>query len=107
MSMRVEYHNFTTVKLSTIPVAVVLYGSGFPAHGIVRDIPQTKGNVMMIGRIILCFACALTVCGASSVFAQEKKLERIRTGGGSASAAQMSDRKSTRLNSSHSQISYA
>ncbi len=45
---------------------------------------------MMIGRIILCFACALTVCVASSVFAQEKKLERIRTGGGSASAAQMS-----------------
>ena len=45
---------------------------------------------MMICRIIFCCALVFAACDASSLFAQEKKLERIRTGGGSASAAQMS-----------------
>lgn len=45
---------------------------------------------MMISRIIFCCAFVFATCDASSLFAQEKKLERIRTGGGSASAAQMS-----------------
>jgi len=45
---------------------------------------------MMIGRSVFFFALALAACEPSNIFAQEKKLERIRTGGGSASAAQMS-----------------
>jgi NitT/TauT family transport system substrate-binding protein len=49
-----------------------------------------KGKVMMIGRIVFCCVFALATCHTSTLFAQEKKLERIRTGGGSASAAQMS-----------------
>jgi len=40
----------------------------------------------------LIFACslALAICSSAILFAQEKKLEKIRVGGGSASAAQMS-----------------
>jgi len=40
----------------------------------------------------LIFACslALPICSSAILFAQEKKLEKIRVGGGSASAAQMS-----------------
>jgi NitT/TauT family transport system substrate-binding protein len=44
----------------------------------------------MMRLIIYCFVLVLTLSNPSSIFAQDKKLERIRTGGGSASAAQMS-----------------
>lgn len=44
----------------------------------------------MMSRIIFCCALALAVGGASNLFAQDKKLELMRVGGGSASAAQMS-----------------
>jgi NitT/TauT family transport system substrate-binding protein len=44
----------------------------------------------MAQRLTCCCVLALALCGGSVLFAQDKKLERIRTGGGSASAAQMS-----------------
>ena len=44
----------------------------------------------MMRLIVFCCALALTAGGATRAFAQERKLERIRVGGGSASAAQMS-----------------
>jgi ABC-type nitrate/sulfonate/bicarbonate transport system substrate-binding protein len=49
-----------------------------------------KGKDGMIRRIVLCSMVTLALCAASITFAQDKKLELIRTGGGSASAAQMS-----------------
>jgi len=45
---------------------------------------------MIVRRLVICAVLALTVCHSSSALAQEKKLEKIRVGGGSASAAQMS-----------------
>ncbi len=44
----------------------------------------------MMSRIIFFCALALAMGGASNLFAQDKKLELMRVGGGSASAAQMS-----------------
>jgi len=44
----------------------------------------------MIRRLGICCALALLVCHSSIALGQEKKLEKIRVGGGSASAAQMS-----------------
>ncbi len=44
----------------------------------------------MIRRLEICCALALIICHSSSVLGQEKRLEKIRVGGGSASAAQMS-----------------
>src|SRR5678816_1316967 len=45
----------------------------------------------MIGRrVLVCFVFMLGLCSSSILFAQEKKLERLRVGGGSASATQMS-----------------
>jgi NitT/TauT family transport system substrate-binding protein len=44
----------------------------------------------MIRRLGICCTLALMICHSSIVLAQEKKLEKIRVGGGSASAAQMS-----------------
>lgn len=45
---------------------------------------------MIIRRVIMCSTFLLAICFASALPAQEKKLERIRVGGGSASATQMS-----------------
>ena len=45
---------------------------------------------MLIHRLIMCCTLLSAVCCSSTVLAQEKKLERLRTGGGSASDAQMS-----------------
>ena len=44
----------------------------------------------MITRMFFCCALALTLCGGSKLSAQEKKLEKLQVGGGSASATQMS-----------------
>ena len=44
----------------------------------------------MMRLMVFCCALALAAGGATGAFAQERKLERIRVGGGSASAAQMS-----------------
>ena len=45
---------------------------------------------MIMHRLIMCCLCFYAICCSSILHAQEKKLERLRTGGGSASAAQMS-----------------
>jgi ABC-type nitrate/sulfonate/bicarbonate transport system substrate-binding protein len=45
---------------------------------------------MMNRRVIICCAFVLAICHSPFLLAQEKKLERIRVGGGSASATQMS-----------------
>jgi len=44
----------------------------------------------MNGRTLLCAYLLAAICWPSALIAQEKKLERLRVGGGSASAAQMS-----------------
>lgn len=44
----------------------------------------------MIRRSFIYFALATALCAASNIFAQDKKLEFLRVGGGSASATQMS-----------------
>ncbi len=44
----------------------------------------------MIRRVSICSMVALALCVASTLFAQDKKLEFLRVGGGSASATQMS-----------------
>lgn len=44
----------------------------------------------MIRRLTICCALMLAICYSSSLLAQEKKFERFRVGGGSASATQMS-----------------
>ena len=44
----------------------------------------------MNGRTLLCASLLAAICWPSALIAQEKKLERLRVGGGSASAAQMS-----------------
>jgi NitT/TauT family transport system substrate-binding protein len=45
---------------------------------------------MIIHRLIMYIVILSAIAGSSSLFAQEKKLENLRSGGGSASAAQMS-----------------
>ena len=45
---------------------------------------------MGVRRIIICSVFMLGMCSSSFLFAQEKKLEKLRVGGGSASATQMS-----------------
>jgi NitT/TauT family transport system substrate-binding protein len=45
---------------------------------------------MTIDRLAICCAVLLTMVLSSGLFAQEKKLEKLRVGGGSASATQMS-----------------
>jgi NitT/TauT family transport system substrate-binding protein len=45
---------------------------------------------MTIYRLVICCMFLIGSYGSSSLFAQEKKLDNLRTGGGSASAAQMS-----------------
>src|SRR5262245_46452336 len=53
-------------------------------------IADVKGETMIGRRMIICSIFMLGGCLSSFVFAQEKKLERLRVGGGSASATQMS-----------------
>ena len=45
---------------------------------------------MINRRLIICCILLLSICYSSLLFAQEKKLERLRVGGGSTSAMQMS-----------------
>ena len=45
---------------------------------------------MIIRRLIICCVLLMSICCSSFLFAQEKKLEKLRVGGGSASATQMS-----------------
>ena len=45
---------------------------------------------MIIHRLIMCTVILSAISGSSGLLAQEKKLENLRSGGGSASAAQMS-----------------
>ena len=45
---------------------------------------------MIVRRVLICSVFMLGLCSCSFLFAQEKKLERLRVGGGSASATQMS-----------------
>jgi hypothetical protein len=44
----------------------------------------------MIIRRLICCVLLVSICYASFLFAREKKLEKLRVGGGSASATQMS-----------------
>src|SRR3989304_3362196 len=45
---------------------------------------------MVIRRLTVCFGLMLAICCSSALLAQEKKLDKFRVGGGSASATQMS-----------------
>jgi hypothetical protein len=45
---------------------------------------------MIIRRLIICCILLVSICYTSFLFAQEKKLEKLRVGGGSTSAMQMS-----------------
>jgi len=45
---------------------------------------------MMTRRIAICGAMISALCFSSTLLAQEKKLDKLRVGGGSASATQMS-----------------
>jgi len=45
---------------------------------------------MMTRRLAICCALMLAICSSSILVAQEKKLDKLRVGGGSASATQMS-----------------
>jgi NitT/TauT family transport system substrate-binding protein len=59
--------------------------------GFIDQNEKNQGRrIVAIKRLSLIGVLALVLCGGSPVFGQEKKLERFRTGGGSASAAQMS-----------------
>src|SRR5688572_18802186 len=51
---------------------------------------MTRREGMIIHRLIMCTVILSAISGPSSLLAQEKKLENLRSGGGSASAAQMS-----------------
>jgi NitT/TauT family transport system substrate-binding protein len=51
---------------------------------------EQERRIVATKRLSLVGVLALVLYGGSTVFGQEKKLERFRTGGGSASAAQMS-----------------
>lgn len=45
---------------------------------------------MTFRHLSICFGLLLAICSSPSLYAQEKKLEKFRTGGGAASASQMS-----------------
>src|SRR4029077_19960094 len=49
-----------------------------------------KGQVMINRRLIICCILLVSICHSSFLFAQQTKLEKLRVGGGSTSAMQMS-----------------